>query len=228
MAPIEENIVKTTKDKTDAERLKDKNEDEADALQDQYEYDLEQKPIVEQEVATAEATLEELIEMNQATVSGELIEVNNADNADILSIKVYGKTVQRATPSMDRPVKVFPLTGNISITASTRNGLENTLYYYFNDNGFFALAEDYIQDGILVNNYGRYTFSGHEDWLVTATTADYIEFSANVPTSKGVAGTTYSSYFPNTDDCCVTVIDKMVSVRVPVSMDITTDTEFNN
>ena len=228
ITPIEENIVKTTKDKINAERLKEKNEDEADALQDQYEYDLDQKPIAEQEVATAEATLEELIEMNQATVSGELIEVNNADNADILSIKVYGKTVQRATPSMNRPIKVFPLTGNISITASTRNGLENTLYYYFNDNRFFALAEDYIQDGILVNNYDRYTFSGHEDWLVTATTPDYIEFSANVPTSKGIAGTTYSSYFPNTDDCRVTVINKMVSVRVPVSMNITTDTEFNN
>jgi hypothetical protein len=180
ITPIEQNIAKTTNEKNEAERQKQRNLDEADALQDQYDEDLEQKPIVEAEIADLNDELAELIDLNKATVNGELIDVTNAENANILSIKVYGKTIQRATPSMTRPIQVFPLTGSISITASTRTGLENTLYYYLG-NGNFALADDYIEDGILTNNYGKYTLLGYENWIVTTTTSDYIEFSYDAP-----------------------------------------------
>ena len=227
ITPIEQNIAKTTNEKNEAERQKQRNLDEADALQDQYDEDLEQKPIVEAEIADLNDELAELIDLNKATVNGELIDVTNAENANILSIKVYGKTTQRATPSMTRPIQVFPLTGSISITASTRTGLENTLYYYLGS-GNFALADDYIEDGILTNNYGKYTLLGYENWIVTTTTSDYIEFSYDAPIEAGVSATTYSSYFPNTEDCRIDVTGTMISVRVPRSMNITTKEEFNN
>lgn len=227
ITPIEQNIAKTTNEKNEAERQKQKNLDEADALQDQYDEDLEQKPIVEAEIADLNDELAELIDLNKATVNGELIDVTNAENANILSIKVHGKTTQRATPSMTRPIQVFPLTGSVSITASTRTGLENTLYYYLG-NGKFALADDYIEDGILTNNYGKYTLLGYENWIVTTTTSDYIEFSYDAPIEAGVTATTYSSYFPNTEDCRIDVTGTMISVRVPRSMNITTKEEFND
>ena len=227
ITPIEQNIAKTTNEKNEAERQKQRNLDEADALQDQYDEDLEQKPIVEAEIADLNDELAELIDLNKATVNGELIDVTNAENANILSIKVYGKTTQRTTPSMTRPIQVFPLTGSISITASTRTGLENTLYYYLGS-GNFALADDYIEDGILTNNYGKYTLLGYENWIVTTTTSDYIEFSYDAPIEAGVSATTYSSYFPNTEDCRIDVTGTMISVRVPRSMNITTKEEFNN
>ena len=227
ITPIEQNIAKTTNEKNEAERQKQRNLDEADALQDQYDEDLEQKPIVEAEIADLNDELAELIDLNKATVNGELIDVTNAENANILSIKVYGKTTQRATPSMTRPIQVFPLTGSISITASTRTGLENTLYYYLG-NGNFALANDYIENGILTNNYGKYTLLGYENWIVTTTTSDYIEFSYDAPIEAGVTATTYSSYFPNTEDCRIDVTGTMISVRVPRSMNITTKEEFND
>lgn len=227
ITPIEQNIAKTTNEKKEAERQKQRNLDEADALQDQYDEDLKQKPIVEAEIANLNNELTELINLNKATVNGELINVTNAENANILSIKVYGKTTQRAIPSMTRPIQVFPLTGSISITASTRTGLENTLYYYL-DNGKFALADDYIKDGILINNYGKYTLLGYENWIVTTTTSNYIEFSYDAPIEAGVASTTYSSYFPNTEDCRIDVTGTMISVRIPKSMNITTKEEFND
>ena len=227
ITPIEQNIAKTTNEKNEAERQKQRNLDEADALQDQYDEDLEQKPIVEAEIADLNDELAELIDLNKATVNGELIDVTNAENANILSIKVYGKTTQRAIPSMTRPIQVFPLTGSVSITASTRTGLENTLYYYLG-NGNFALADDYIKDGILTNNYGKYTLLGYENWIVTTTTSDYIEFSYNAPIKAGVIATTYSSYFPNTEDCRIDVTGTVISVRVPRSMNITTKEEFND
>lgn len=226
ITPIEQNIAKTTNEKNEAERQKQRNLDEADALQDQYDEDLKQKPIVEAEIANLNNELTELINLNKATVNGELINVTNAENANILSIKVYGKTTQRAIPSMTRPIQVFPLTGSISITASTRTGLENTLYYYL-DNGKFALADDYIKDGILTNNYGKYTLLGYENWIVTTTTSNYIEFSYDAPIEAGVSSTTYSSYFPNTEDCRIDVTGTMISVRVPRSMNINTKEEFN-
>ena len=227
ITPIEQNIAKTTNEKNEAERQKQRNLDEADALQDQYDEDLEQKPIIEAEIAKLNNELTELIDLNKATVNGELINVTNAENANILSIKVYGKTTQRAIPSMTRPIQVFPLTNSISITASTRAGLENTLYYYLG-NGNFALADDYIKDGILTNNYGKYTLLGYENWIITTTTSNYIEFSYDAPIEAGVASTTYSSYFPNTEDCRIDVTGTMISVRVPRSMNITTKEEFNN
>lgn len=227
ITPIEQNIAKTTNEKNETERQKQRNLDEADALQDQYDEDLEQKPIVEAEITSLNNELTELIDLNKATVNGELINVTNAENANILSIKVYGKTTQRATPSMTRPIQVFPLTNSISITASTRTGLENTLYYYLG-NGKFALADDYIKDGILTNNYGKYTLLGYENWIVTTTTSNYIEFSYDAPIEAGITSTTYSSYFPNTEDCKIDVTGTMVSVRIPKSMNITTKEEFNN
>lgn len=226
ITPIEQNIAKTTNEKNESERQKQRNLDEADALQDQYDEDLKQKPIVEAEIANLNNELTELIDLNKATVNGELINVTNAENANILSIKVYGKTTQRAIPSMTRPIQVFPLTNSISITASTRTGLENTLYYYLG-NGNFALADDYIKDGILTNNYGKYILLGYENWIVTTTTSDYIEFSYDAPIEAGVASTTYSSYFPNTEDCRIDVTGTMISVRVPRSMNINTKEEFN-
>lgn len=227
ITPIEQNIAKTTNEKNEAERQKQRNLDEADALQDQYDEDLKQKPIVEAEIANLNNELTELINLNKATVNGELINVTNAENANILSIKVYGKTTQRAIPSMTRPIQVFPLTDSISITASTRTGLENTLYYYL-ENGNFALADDYIKDGILTNNYGKYTLLGYENWIITTTTSNYIEFSYDAPIEAGVASITYSSYFPNTEDCRIDVTGTMISIRVPKSMNITTREEFNN
>ena len=227
ITPIEQNIAKTTNEKNEAERQKQRNLDEADALQDQYDKDLEQKPIIEAEIANLNNELTELIDLNKATVNGELINVTNAENANILSIKVYGKTTQRAIPSMTRPIQVFPLTNSISITASTRTGLENTLYYYLG-NGNFALADDYIKDGILTNNYGKYTLLGYENWIITTTTLNYIEFSYDAPIEAGVTSTTYSSYFPNTEDCRIDVTGTVISVRVPKSMNITTKEEFNN
>ena len=227
ITPIEQNIAKTTNEKNEAERQKQRNLDEADALQDQYDKDLEQKPIVEAEIANLNNELTELIDLNKATINGELIDVTNAENANILSIKVYGKTTQRAIPSMTRPIQVFPLTNSISITASTRTGLENTLYYYLG-NGNFALADDYIKDGILTNNYGKYTLLGYENWIITTTTSNYIEFSYDAPIEAGVTSTTYSSYFPNTEDCRIDVTGTVISVRVPKSMNITTKEEFNN
>ena len=227
ITPIEQNIAKTTNEKKEAERQKQRNLDEADALQDQYDKDLEQKPIVEAEIANLNNELTELIDLNKATINGELIDVTNAENANILSIKVYGKTTQRAIPSMTRPIQVFPLTNSISITASTRTGLENTLYYYLG-NGNFALADDYIKDGILTNNYGKYTLLGYENWIITTTTSNYIEFSYDAPIEAGVTSTTYSSYFPNTEDCRIDVTGTVISVRVPKSMNITTKEEFNN
>ena len=227
ITPIEQNIAKTTNEKKEAERQKQRNLDEADALQDQYDEDLKQKPIVEAEIANLNNELTELINLNKATVNGELINVTNAENANILSIKVYGKTTQRAIPSMTRPIQVFPLTGSISITASTRTGLENTLYYYLGS-GNFALADDYIKDGILTNNYGKYTLLGYENWIITTITSNYIEFSYDAPIETGVASTTYSSYFPNTEDCRIDVTGTMISVRVPKSMNITTKEEFND
>lgn len=226
ITPIEQNIAKTTNEKNEAERQKQRNLDEADALQDQYGEDLEQKPIVEAEIANLNNELTELIDLNKATVNGELINVTNAENANILSIKIYGKTTQRAIPSMTRPIQVFPLTNSISITASTRTGLENTLYYYLGS-GNFALADDYIKDGILTNNYGKYTLLGYENWIITTTTSNYIEFSYDAPIEAGVASTTYSSYFPNTEDCRIDVTGTMISVRVPRSMNINTKEEFN-
>ena len=227
ITPIEQNIAKTTNEKNEAERQKQRNLDEADALQDQYDEDLEQKPIIEAEIVNLNNELTELIDLNKATVNGELINITNAENANILSIKVYGKTIQRAIPSMTRPIQVFPLTNSISITASTRTGLENTLYYYLG-NGNFALADDYIKDGILTNNYGKYTLLGYENWIITTTTSDYIEFSYDAPIEAGVTATTYSSYFPNTEDCRIDVTGTMISVRVPRSMNINTKEEFNN
>ena len=227
ITPIEQNIAKTTNEKNEAERQKQRNINEADALQDQYDKDLEQKPIIEAEIANLNNELTELIDLNKATVNGELINVTNAENANILSIKVYGKTTQRAIPSMTRPIQVFPLTNSISITASTRTGLENTLYYYLG-NGNFALADDYIKDGILTNNYGKYTLLGYENWIITTTTSNYIEFSYDAPIEAGVASTTYSSYFPNTEDCRIDVTGTVISVRIPKSMKITTKEEFNN
>ena len=226
ITPIEQNIAKTTNEKNEAERQKQRNLDEADALQDQYDEDLEQKPIVEAEIANLNNELTELIDLNKATVNGELINITNAENSNILSIKVYGKTTQRAIPSMTRPIQVFPLTNSISITASTRTGLENTLYYYLG-NGNFALADDYIKDGILTNNYGKYALLGYENWIITTTTSDYIEFSYDAPIETGVTATTYSSYFPNTEDCRIDVTGTMISVRVPRSMNINTKEEFN-
>lgn len=226
ITPIEQNIAKTTNEKNETERQKQRNLDEADALQDQYDEDLEQKPIVEAEIANLNNELTELINLNKATVNGELINVTNAENANILSIKVYGKTIQRAIPSMTRPIQVFPLTNSISITASTRTGLENTLYYYLG-NGNFALADDYIKDGILTNNYGKYTLLGYENWIITTTTSNYIEFSYDAPIEAGVTATTYSSYFPNTEDCRIDITGTMISVRVPRSMNINTKEEFN-
>ena len=227
ITPIEQNIAKTTNEKNEAERQKQRNLDEADTLQDQYDEDLAQKPIVEAEIASLSNELTELINLNKATVNGELINVTNAENANILSIKVYGKTTQRAIPLMTRPIQVFPLTGGISITASTRTGLENTLYYYLG-NGNFALADDYIKDGILTNIYGKYTLLGYENWIVTTTTSNYIEFSYDAPIEAGITATTYSSYFPNTENCRIDVTGTMISVRVPKSMNITTKEEFNN
>lgn len=227
ITPIEQNIAKTTNGKNEAERQKQRNLDEADTLQDQYDEDLAQKPIIEAEIASLNDELTELINLNKATVNGELINVTNAENANILSIKVYGKTTQRAIPSMTRPIQVFPLTGSISITASTRTGLENTLYYYLG-NGNFALADDYIKDGILINTYGKYTLLGYENWIVTTTTSDYIEFSYDAPIETGITATTYSSYFPNTENCRIDVTGTMISVRIPKSMNITTKEEFNN
>lgn len=227
ITPIEQNIAKTTNEKNEAERQKQRNLDEADALQDQYDEDLAQKPIIEAEIASLNNELTELINLNKATVNGELINVTNAENANILSIKVYGKTTQRAIPSMTRPIQVFPLTGGISITASTRTGLENTLYYYLG-NGNFALADDYIKDGILTNTYGKYTLLGYENWIVTTTTSNYIEFSYDAPIEAGITATTYSSYFPNTEDCRIDVTGTMISVRIPKSMNITTKEEFND
>ena len=227
ITPIEQNIAKTTNEKNEAERQKQRNLDEADVLQDQYDEDLEQKPIVEAEIASLNDELTELINLNKATVNGELINITNAENANILSIKVYGKTTQRAIPSMTRPIQVFPLTGGISITASTRTGLENTLYYYLG-NGNFALADDYIKDGILTNTYGKYTLLGYENWIVTTITSDYIELSYDAPIEAGITATTYSSYFPNTEDCRIDVTGTMISVRIPKSMNITTKEEFNN
>ena len=227
ITPIEQNIAKTTNEKNEAERQKQRNLDEADALQDQYDEDLEQKPIIEAEIVNLNNELTELIDLNKATVNGELINITNAENANILSIKVYGKTIQRAIPSMTRPIQVFPLTNSISITASTRTGLENTLYYYLG-NGNFALADDYIKDGILTNNYGKYTLLGYENWIITTTTSDYIEFSYDAPIEAGVTAITYSSYFPNTEDCRIDVTGTMISVRVPRSMNINTKEEFNN
>ena len=227
ITPIEQNIAKTTNEKNEAERQKQRNLGEADALQDQYDEDLEQKPIIEAEIVNLNNELTELIDLNKAIVNGELINVTNAENANILSIKVYGKTIQRAIPSMTRPIQVFPLTNSISITASTRTGLENTLYYYLG-NGNFALADDYIKDGILTNNYGKYTLLGYENWIITTTTSDYIEFSYDAPIEAGVTATTYSSYFPNTEDCRIDVTGTMISVRVPRSMNINTKEEFNN
>ena len=227
ITPIEQNIAKTTNEKNEAERQKQRNLGEADALQDQYDEDLEQKPIIEAEIVNLNNELTELIDLNKATVNGELINVTNAENANILSIKVYGKTIQRAIPSMTKPIQVFPLTNSISITASARTGLENTLYYYLG-NGNFALADDYIKDGILTNNYGKYTLLGYENWIITTTTSDYIEFSYDAPIEAGVTATTYSSYFPNTEDCRIDVTGTMISVRVPRSMNINTKEEFNN
>ena len=227
ITPIEQNIAKTTNEKKEAERQKQRNLDEADALQDQYDEDLKQKPIVEAEIANLNNELTELINLNKATVNGELINVTNAENANILSIKVYGKTTQRAIPSMTRPIQVFPLTNSISITASTRTGLENTLYYYLGS-GNFALADDYIKDGILTNNYGKYTLLGYENWIVTTITSNYIEFSYDAPIEAGITATTYSSYFPNTEDCRIDVTGTMISVRIPKSMNITTKEEFND
>ena len=227
ITPIEQNIAKTTNEKNEAERQKQRNLNEADALQDQYDENLEQKPIIETEIANLNNELTELIDLNKATVNGELIDVTNAENANILSIKVYGKTTQRAIPSMTRPIQVFPLTNSISITASTRTGLENTLYYYLG-NGNFALTDDYIKDGILTNNYGKYTLLGYENWIITTTTSDYIEFSYDAFIEAGVTATTYSSYFPNTEDCRIDVTGTMISVRVPRSMNINTKEEFNN
>lgn len=226
ITPIEQNIAKTTNEKNEAERQKQRNLDEADTLQDQYDEDLKQKPIVEAEIANLNNELTELINLNKATVNGELINVINAENANILSIKVYGKTTQRAIPSMTRPIQVFPLTNSISITASTRTGLENTLYYYLGS-GNFALADDYIKDGILTNNYGKYTLLGYENWIITTTTSNYIEFSYDAPIETGVTSTTYSSYFPNTEDCRIDITGTMISVRVPRSMNINTKEEFN-
>lgn len=227
ITPIEQNIAKTTNEKNEAERQKQRNLDEADALQDQYDEDLVQKPLIEAEIADLQDELDELTDLNKATVSGNLIDVTNADNADILSIKVYGKTTQRAVPSMTRPIQIFPLTGSVSITASTRTGLENTLYYYL-DNGNYALADDYIEDGILINTYGKYTLLGYENWIVTTTTSDYIEFSYNAPIDTATTGTTYSSYFPNTETCRIDVTGTTISVRVPIDMNITTKEEFNS
>ena len=227
IAPIEANIAKLTSDIADTQTQIERNETQADALQDEYDYDLEQKPIVEAEIADLEEELARLEDLNHTTATGNLLVLNNAENEEVKSIKVYGKKEQAHTGIIENPSEISVLEGSVQITASTPSMLENSVYYYLGSQ--FATNNDFILDGVLHRAHGKYTFMGYETWTADTSDPEYVEFTSNiVGIEPGRNLTTYSNYFPYTNSYRIQVIGNAVTIRIPVSYNITTAQQLSD
>lgn len=227
ITPIEANIVKLTSEMADTQTQIDRNEAQADALQDEYDYDLEQKPIVEAEIADLEEELAELEDLNHTTATGNLLVLNNAENAEVKSIKAYGKKEQAHTGTIDNPSEISVLEGSVQITASTPSMLENSVYYYLG--GQFATNNDFILNGVLHRAHGKYTFMGYETWTADTSDPNYVEFTSTIAgIEPGRNLTTYSNYFPYTSEYRIQVIGNAVTIRIPVSYNITTAQQLSD
>lgn len=227
IGPLEKQITQKQLQQDELKKQIIKNNQQADDLQDKYDYDIEQKPIVEQQVQTLSTDLNELIEKSKQTTSGNPITIKNADDKEVEKIKIEGYIKQDKQPSLIEPQEIDILKGNISISA-TNGTQENFIIYALGENNFIG-SGDYIQDNILYRKTGRYEFLGFEDWQDIEEITDYVKFSVNIPgIEEGVKGKTYSNYFSYNDNFKIDVIKTQINLYLPIEYNIKTKDELNN
>ena len=140
---------------------------------------------------------------------------------------MYGKKEQAHTGIIENPSEISVLEGSVQITASTPSMLENSVYYYLGSQ--FATNNDFILDGVLHRAHGKYTFMGYETWTADTSNPEYVEFTSNiVGIEPGRNLTTYSNYFPYTNNYRIQVIGNAVTIRIPVSYNITTAQQLSD
>lgn len=207
-----------------------KNNQQADTLQDKYDYDLEKKPIIEENLAAAEQELSQLIENSKKTATGEVITLTNSDDKEVYLIKINGFFNQAETPSLTNPQEVETLENNFTISATGDNNQENSVIYAFSKDNFLG-GNDILLNGTFAQKWGRYEFLGFENWT-TEVTSSNIKFTCIMPwleeSNYGKTGKTYSNYFPYEDNFKIDVEDNQVTIILPIDAGITTKEELNN
>jgi PPE-repeat protein len=131
-------------------------------LQDKYDYDLEKKPIIEENLANAEQELNQLIENSKKTATGEIITLTNSDDKEVYSIKINGFFNQAETPSLTNPQEVKTLESNFTISATGDNNQENSIIYALSKGNFLG-KNNILLNGTLTQKWGKYEFLGFED-----------------------------------------------------------------
>lgn len=225
ISPLEKQITQKQLKQEELKKQIIKNNKQADDLQDKYDYDLEQKPLIENKILTLTTDLYQLIENSKASATGKTISLTDAEDQEVYSIQVNGSFTQAETPSLINPQDIQKIEGNISISA-TNNFEENSILYALEDN--FVGENDYLLNGTLHQQWGRYEFLGFEDWQVTMNT-DYVQFSVTIPgIDEGKKQKTYSNYFPYQNNFKIELDGTQILITLPIENNITTKDELNN
>lgn len=125
------------------------------------------------------------IPAGQAT--GDTITINDSSDLTIECISLKGKIYQETVPSIDNPVEIQAVTGekeiiftNIDSTKKQNNPIslgENEIFEDGYLNIEYAENAGYktVTNATIVNNYGRYIFTGNEEYSASSayTNADW-------------------------------------------------------
>ena len=146
ISPLEKQITQKQLKQEELKKQIIKNNKQADDLQNKYNYDLEQKPLIENEILTLTTDLSQLIENSKASATGKTITLTNAEDQEVYSIQVNGSFAQAEIPSLTNPQDIQKIEGNINISA-TNNSEENSILYALENN--FIGENDYLLNGTL-------------------------------------------------------------------------------
>lgn len=225
ISPLENQISQKQLQQEQLKKQIIKNNNQADILQNQYDYDLEQKPVIEANVNSLTQELNLLVESSKSSSTGREISLTNSDDQEVYSIQVNGKFIQKENPSLNNPQDIQKIEGNITISA-INNQEENSILYALEKN--FIGENEYLLNGVLHKKWERYEFLGYEDWQVTEK-ENYIKFSVSIPGIKeGVKQKTYSNYFPYQENFKIEIEGTQITIILPVETNISTKEELND
>lgn len=220
MKPYLEKIQKAQDEIVEIEDGIVKNNNQADLAQEEYEYSLERQLQVEDAVNRLTQELNELKELNKQTVTGQYIEINNAEDHLVHNISFKGYLKQEGIPSLDNPKPINALKGTVSISANSDSKNSDVKYYLGKD---LVFSEDNVDNGVLTKHYGKYILTGEENWQKDGNT-----FFTTIDSLSPGAGIGYSNYFPNTETEKATVQNNKLSLTIPSKYNITTVKELKD
>lgn len=107
-------------------------------------------------------------------ISGSTIEITDASSNRVKGIRVYGDSKQDGTPTMDNPVQIQNVTGNIEVVVTDNKDKTQTVTFPLVE-GQKLMEGSYLADDGIHHKRKQIVYNGTENW----------ELRTDTPTSDG-------------------------------------------